>query len=161
MQTEIINIEIADFDDEGTTVAVTAYDGNEERNFYLQTCEGKTSSPDCWILTDDYDGDIDIDDFPSFDFELMANEAEDFLAEEIKFKKIQDIKDSDIDNVITRKAEKITSLIGGKFDDYIILANTISNAETIDVNNTMIMLQVTLDCTQEQSQTIIDICKND
>lgn len=74
----ITNTEIADYDDDGSTIIVTAedIDGNEEA-FHVQTVDGEYRSDlGCWVTTPDSDGDIDSDDYPTFDMKEVISAAE-------------------------------------------------------------------------------------
>ncbi len=82
MEQVIDNVEIADFDEEGTTISVTATANENSETFHVQTVDGEyRSSMGCWILTNDSDGDIDEEDYPDFNFTEIIKEAED-LAEQ-------------------------------------------------------------------------------
>lgn len=79
---EIISTELSDFDENQETVTVTVESNGETREFHVQTTDGEfRSSLGCWILTDNYDGDVDPEDFPCFDFSEIVKAAEK-LAEE-------------------------------------------------------------------------------
>lgn len=83
---QIINrVEFADFDDEGTTVSVTATADEKTETFHVQTVDGEyRSSLGCWILTDDSGEDLDQDDYPDFDFSEIISKAEDMAGSNIK-----------------------------------------------------------------------------
>ena len=77
----------------------------------------------------------------------------------LKQKVVQRIVAEDEGGAIQSKASEIAAMIGGDAEDYLILANTLSRAESIDVSNTMIMLQVSLGCSQSQSNEIVRLCR--
>ena len=63
------------------TVGVIATSGGKEVTFYVQLSECKhRPSLGCWITTDESDGDIDADDYPSFDLGLIIEAAEEFAS---------------------------------------------------------------------------------
>lgn len=77
----IDKVEFADFDDEGTTVSVTATANGKTETFHVQTVDGEyRSSLGCWIFTNDDGEDLDQDDYPDFDFSEIISKAEE-LAE--------------------------------------------------------------------------------
>lgn len=76
----IERIEIADFCEDETTVSVTATANDIEETFHVQTVDGiNRSDLGCWITTDSSQGDIDSDDYPDFDIDLIVDEAECFI----------------------------------------------------------------------------------
>ena len=74
-----------DFDD---TVEVTAINGvGETETFHVQTTDGLFRSDlGCWILAPGNDGDIDQDDYPFFDFDLIVSEAEKYVRDTYEIK---------------------------------------------------------------------------
>lgn len=74
----IIDVELADFCDYGTTVSVTAAASGFEETFHVQTTNGcYEPGAGCWIITDKSDGCVDEDaQYNEFDFECIAYEAE-------------------------------------------------------------------------------------
>lgn len=76
MKTLIESVEIADFDEEGTTISVTAK-ASETETFHIQTVDGEYNrSLGCWIIANTCGEDLDQDDYGDFDFEIIINEAE-------------------------------------------------------------------------------------
>lgn len=76
----IKKVEISDFDEELTTVSVTAQSFEGERTFNIQTVDGECRRDlGCWITTDDAYDDIDHDDYPLYDIEEIVNEAEVYI----------------------------------------------------------------------------------
>jgi len=83
IETTITQCSRADFDDEQSTIEVNAHAYGRNVNFYVQTTEGKyRSALGCWILTDDYEGDIAYYDFPEFDFDTIIDAAESYLQDD-------------------------------------------------------------------------------
>ncbi|MFW5872130.1 MAG: hypothetical protein ACOCUT_03400 [bacterium] len=83
---EIKKIEMADrYGEEDTTVSITVSSNNKEETFHVQTVDNEYR-PDlgCWIVVDDEDGDIDIDDYPDFDIQEIIKKAEEFIQAEVK-----------------------------------------------------------------------------
>ncbi len=75
---ELLAISISDFDD--TTVTVAAKEAGVVEVFHVQTYEGKhNSTVGCWILNDNTDGDVDVNKFPQFNFDVIVEEAENFI----------------------------------------------------------------------------------
>lgn len=147
------------FDDVEPTIIVET----SEHRFYIQTVSGKYGR-DCWMTTDDSDGDINWDDYA----EVYGEDSDDVLSTiievaEVKAKRIlkektiERIVDEDESGEIQAKAAKIAAMVGGDADDYLILSNTMSNADSTDINNAMIFLQVNLGCTQAQSNEIVNL----
>lgn len=81
-KTIIIDLAIADFCEDQTTVEVFAQSSKQKvETFYVQTHNGKyNTQAGCWILTNESHGQIDQDDFPHFDFALIIDAAEEYLA---------------------------------------------------------------------------------
>lgn len=79
-ETIINEVEVCDYDGEtpnDCTVQVTATAGGETVAFYVQTIDGEyRPALNCWISTDDSDGDIHPDDYPGFDFDVIEKAAE-------------------------------------------------------------------------------------
>lgn len=76
---EIKKVCLADFDDNGETVAVTVCAHNHLETFYIQTTNGRYKTElGCLILTDT-DERVDIDDYNMFDFAEIIESAQDFL----------------------------------------------------------------------------------
>ena len=82
-ETLIIELSIADFCEDGTTVGVLAQSiGQELEKFYVQTHNGKYNiQAGCWLTTETSFGEIDEDDFADFDFNLIIDSAEQYLAQ--------------------------------------------------------------------------------
>lgn len=80
-QTIIIDLAIADFCEDQTTVEVLAQSSERElETFYVQTHNGKYNTQlGCWLTTSASCGQIDQDDFLNFDFDLIIDCAEEFL----------------------------------------------------------------------------------
>ena len=160
---EKFNIQVIDYDffgDEDPTIIIEAL----EHKFYVQTHSGKHSSS-CWITTDSSDGDINQDDYA----DVYEEDTESVFSEIIKMAEqkanavlrnqvIERIINADETGVIADKAAKIASIVGKGFQsDYLILASTFQNAEKIAVNDAMIMLQISLECSQQQSNDIVNL----
>jgi len=78
--TKITSISIADFCDEGTTVAVKAEANSVEQEFFVQTTDGEFRSDlGCWVMTTESDGDISEDDYPDFDIDKITEAAENYM----------------------------------------------------------------------------------
>lgn len=84
-----INIDFRD------TVEVKAINAiGETETFYVQTTDGLYRSDlGCWLLTSTSDGDIDQDDYPFFDFDLIVSEAEKCVQDDYE---IKDTKSSEL-----------------------------------------------------------------
>jgi len=147
-------------DDEDPTIIIEAL----EQKFYVQTHNGKHSNS-CWITTDSSDGDIDQDDFADVygeDTEAVFNEIIELAEQEVKNilhdQTIDRIIEADESGEIEAKAAQIASIVGkGNEKDYLILASSFQNAEKIAVNESMIMLQILLECSQRQSNDIVNL----
>ncbi|MGR5451414.1 hypothetical protein ACP3V3_16980 [Vibrio sp. PNB22_3_1] len=162
---EKYDITATDYDffgcDNGPTITIET----SKHKFYVQTANGVyNTSCGCWILTEHSDGDIDWDDYAdaygSDSDEVLSTIIE--LAEQeaawlLKAKSLTAIRDNDENGEIEAKATKIAALVGGETDDYLILSNTLTNLDSIDISNTMIFLQITLNCSQSQSSDIVDL----
>lgn len=76
--TKIIKCEIADYDDDGTAVEVTAENIlGEQVTFHVQTVDQEYRSDlGCWITTWESDGDLGADDYPTFDLNVIIEAAE-------------------------------------------------------------------------------------
>lgn len=81
-KTIIIELAIAEFCEDQTTVDVFAQSSKQEfETFYVQTHNGKYNTQlGCWLTTSTSVGEIDQDDFPNFDFNLIIEAAEEYLA---------------------------------------------------------------------------------
>lgn len=162
---EQFNIVATDYDFFGDDNEPTIIVETTEHKFYVQTTNGvHDSSLGCWITTDDSDGDIDWYDYAeaySADSDEVISTiiqvAETEAKRLLKDKKLETIRDNDESGEIEAKAEKIAAMIGGDVDDYLILSNTLSNSESIDINNTMIFLQINCGCSQAQSSDIVNL----
>lgn len=79
---QIINkVEFADFDDDRTTVSVTATANDKTVVFHVQTLDGEyRPSMGCWMFTNDDGEDLIFEDYPDFDFDEIISNAEE-LAE--------------------------------------------------------------------------------
>lgn len=161
---EKFNIQVIDYyffgGDEDPTIIIETI----EHKFYVQTHNGKHSSS-CWITTDSSDGDIDQDDYADVygkDNEAVFSEiiamAEQKAKSILHDQTIDRIIDTDESGVIAEKAAQISLIVGkGNKKDYLILASTFQNAESIAVNESMIMLQISLECSQQQSSDIVNL----
>ena len=77
-----LNIKIADWCEENSTVEVTVESESRKETFFVQTTEGKYRSElGCWLICEsENDGEnIDWDDYQEFDFYLIIEEAEEYL----------------------------------------------------------------------------------
>lgn len=162
---EQFNIVATDHDFFGDDNNLTITVETTAHKFYVQTTNGAhDSSLGCWILSDDSDGHIDWGDYAevygdaSDEALYTIIEVADTEAERIlKDKVLETIRDNDEGGEIEAKAKKIAAMIGGDVDDYLVLSNTLSNAESIAINDTMIFLQINLDCSQAQSSDIVKL----
>ena len=162
---EQFNIVATDYDLFGDDNEPTIIVETTEHKFYVQTTNGvHDSSLGCWITTDDSDGDINWDDYAEVYgadsdavFSVIIEVAETEAKRILKDKALETIRDNDESGEIEAKAEKIAVMIGGDADDYLILSNTLSNADSIDINQTMIFLQINLNCSQAQSSDIVNL----
>jgi len=54
--------------------------------FYVQTVDGEyRGSLGCWITTEGHEGDIDFDDYPDIDFDIVIKEAEKYAESKLDF----------------------------------------------------------------------------
>ena len=80
LKQHICGAELADFDEDGTTVAVEVECAGQTETFFVQTVDGDYRSDlDCWVTTATSDGDIDYDDYPLFDFDEIIKVAEKYI----------------------------------------------------------------------------------
>jgi hypothetical protein len=88
--TKIIKCEIADYDENGSTIEVTAEDVlGEQVIFHVQTVDQEYRSDlGCWITTLESDGDLCDSDYPTFDLGVISNAAENHIKESQEIKHI-------------------------------------------------------------------------
>lgn len=139
----ILNIEIADFCEDGSTVSVSVLDKNDIAfDFYVQTVDGLYRSDlGCWLLTSDSDGDINQDDYPSIDFAQVIKQAEVFLSEQVEEKATEHSIDgedvyllisSNNVKVVTRNSRfinKDTSSYQREYSEPLYVADDVQDAE--------------------------------
>jgi hypothetical protein len=93
----IESVEMSGFGvEDETTVSVLVHDSNNNsEKFHIQTVDNECRGDlGCWIITDLSDGDIDCDEYPQFDIDLVVSKAEEF----IKSRRVEKHTDYIIDN---------------------------------------------------------------